>query len=126
MVDSFHHLSLAVSDIPRAVSFYQEVLGIDPVGPDDSDAEIETATYYWMTVSHDQWLMLAERPDATPTEPTATDDPHVAFRGDEETITAVERRLDDRDMEYRSVGTGVYFHDPDTNYIEVTDFAGPS
>lgn len=46
MVDGIHHAALAVSDIPPAVSFYEEVLGFHPLGPDDPDRTIETAEYF--------------------------------------------------------------------------------
>ncbi|MFB6193647.1 MAG: VOC family protein [Halobaculum sp.] len=124
MLDGFHHASLAVADVPRAVSFYQEVLGFEPVGPDDPTNDVETATDYWLAAGADEWVLLADRPDATP-DHDERDDPHLAFRADEAAIRRVRTRLTDRDVPHRTVETGVYFHDPAGNYLEVTNWEGP-
>lgn len=126
MVDGVHHVAVAVSDVPRSVTFYQEVLEFEPIGPDGADQTAETADYYWLAAGDEEWLMLADRPDATPTAPERTDDPHVAFRADPATIGRIARRLTDRGVPRRLVETSVYFHDPDDNYVEVTDRDGPA
>lgn len=44
-IEEFHHAALAVSDVPSAVSLYEEILEFRPIGPDDSENIIETADY---------------------------------------------------------------------------------
>jgi catechol 2,3-dioxygenase-like lactoylglutathione lyase family enzyme len=125
MVSGFHHAALAVSNLERAVEFYADVLDWEPLGPDDPEKSIDTADYYWMRISAGEWANLAERPDATP-EPTGqTDDPHLAFSATEEETAALADRLRERGVDVREEATGIYFHDPDGNYFEVTHWQGP-
>ncbi|WP_458189851.1 VOC family protein [Haladaptatus sp. NG-WS-4] len=125
MVQGFHHAALAVADVPRAVSFYEEVLGFRPLGPDDPERTIETANYIWMDAGGDEWLNLADRPDTTPDHPGDINDPHLAFRASDDEISAVRRRLADRDVAVRDSRTSIYFHDPAGNFLELTDWSGP-
>lgn len=125
MPNGVHHAALAVSDIPRAVSFYDDILDFDPVGPDDPERDVETADYYWLAAGDEQWLNLAERPDATPDRSTAIDDPHLAFRATAAEIRTVEERLADRDLAVETSRTSVYVRDPDGNLLELTRWSGP-
>lgn len=125
MPSGFHHAALAVSDTSRAVSFYDEVLDFDLIGPDDPERSVETADYVWLAVGDGQWLNLANRPAATPDRSAATDDPHLAFRATEAEIEAVERRLDDRGVSVEHSPTSIYFRDPDGNLLELTRWSGP-
>lgn len=125
MVDGFHHAALAVSDLPRAVSFYAEVVGFDSIGPDDPDRTVETAEYFWMDAGGGEWINLAARPEATPDHPGENDDPHLAFRATGAEIAAVERRLRDRGIAMRESRTSIYFRDPDGNFLELTHWKGP-
>jgi catechol 2,3-dioxygenase-like lactoylglutathione lyase family enzyme len=125
MVDGVHHAALAVSDIPRAVSFYEDVLGFTPVGPDDPRNTIKTADYFWMDIGGGEWLNLAVRPDATPAHPGEKDDPHLAFRATETEIDAINRRVTDRGLPLHETQTSIYFRDPDGNFLELTDWSGP-
>jgi catechol 2,3-dioxygenase-like lactoylglutathione lyase family enzyme len=125
MVDGIHHAAIAVSDVPRAVSFFADVVEFVPVGPDDPERTPETAGYYWMDVGGGTWLNLADRPDATPAHPGDLDDPHIAFRATADEIDAVVRRLSARDAAVHESRTSVYFHDPDGNLLELTRWDGP-
>ena len=125
MVEGVHHAAVAVSDIPCAVSFYQEVLGFGPIGPDHSENTIETANYFWMDIGGGEWMNLADRPDATPDLPGENDDPHLAFRATEDEMTTIKHRLTHRNMEVHETQTSIYFHDPDGNFLEVTHWNGP-
>jgi catechol 2,3-dioxygenase-like lactoylglutathione lyase family enzyme len=125
MVGGIHHATLAVSDLPRAVSFYSSTLGLTLVGPDDSENTVETADYVWMDIGDGEWINFAYRPDATPNHPGEKDDPHLAFRATEEDIETVKRRLVEQDVEVHETRTSIYFHGPDGNFLELTYWNGP-
>ena len=125
MVQGFHHAGIAVADIPRAVSFYEDVLEFEPLGPDDPEKRIETAAYFWMAITGTEWVNLAERPDATPDHPGDRDDPHLAFSATDDEISTVEQRLTDRGVAVHETRSSIYFHDPDGNFLELTRWSGP-
>lgn len=141
MPAAFHHAAVAVSDLAVAVPFYEDVLGLDPVGPDDPDADVETAAYYWMAVGDDQWLNLARRPDSTPVgtgdagtdaetppvngERGALDDPHLALRVSEAEQAGIRNRALERDVDVHESPTSLYLRDPDGNLLEATVWDGP-
>ena len=125
MIRGIHHTALAVTDIPRASSFYEAVLGFEPVGPDDPTNTVETAAYYWLEIGEGEWLNLAHRPDAVPESTGKLDDPHLAFRATDERRARVERRLRDRGVPFHESTTSTYFRDPDGNLLELTSWDGP-
>lgn len=125
MVEGLHHVAIAVSDIPRAASFYEEVLGFHLVGSDDPEKTPETADYFWIGIGDDEWMNLADRPDATPDCPGEKDDPHLVFHAIEDEIHITKQRLADRNVEVRESGPSIYFQDPDSNFLELTHWNGP-
>ena len=125
MVEGFHHAGVAVSDLPRAVAFYEAVLGFEPLGPDDPAETVETAEYLCLAIADDQWLNLAANPDAVPDYPGHLDDPHLAFRVSEREADRISRQLADRDVAVTESPTSLYFRDPDGNLVEVTQWDGP-
>lgn len=125
MVEGLHHAAIAVSDIPRAATFYEEVLGFCLIGPDDPEKTPETADYFWIDIGDGEWMNLADRPDMTPSYPEENDDPHLAFRATEDEISTIKQRLIDRNVEVRESGPSIYFRDPDSNFLELTHWTGP-
>ena len=124
-MNGIHHVALAVADVSRAVSFYTETIGLEAIGPDDPTNDIETAAYFWLRCGSDQWVNLARKPNATPTESGLHDDPHVALRASESAVDALADRLADAGIEVRESETSVYFRGPDGNFVEVTHWHGP-
>lgn len=61
MIQGLDHAALNVADLPEAVAFYQNVLGMRPV--DSSDPA--TSAYFWLNFGSSQTLNLtlaSERP----------------------------------------------------------------
>ena len=110
----------------NAVSVYAETLGFEPLGPDDPETTIETAEYFWFSVDSDQWLNLAEKPNATPDDEGSYDDPHVAFDASEAAIDDLTEQITNYDIDVRRRETSVYFRDPDGNFLELTHWNGPA
>ncbi len=107
MIQGLDHAALAVSDLPRAVSFYRDMLGLRPV-----DARDPATSSYWLNFGPGQTLNLALAPERTPNA--------LGLAADLNTMAELERRLVKRGIKPHRSRTGVYFCDPDGNFLEVT------
>ena len=120
MIQGLDHLALAVADLPRAVDFYCNVLGMRPA---DSRNPAE-ARYFWVNFGPGQTLNLALHPEGTPRnlgvphDPTRS--PHAAFAASEESLGELKAGLEAHGVAVRGSRTGLYFADPDGNFLEVT------
>lgn len=124
-IDGIHHVRLAVSDLPEAVQFYERVIELDPVGPADEDATVESANRYWFRVGFDQFLALDVTDPDTPPSSSTLDDPQVVLASDEAGLTALRARLDAAGHDRRESTASLRFRDPAGNVIEVTTWSGP-
>ncbi len=119
MIQGFDHAALAVSDLPRAVSFYRDVLGLRPV--DTSDPATSS---HWLNFGPGQTLNLTLAPERTPKalglETDLNTSAHLAFAAPEAFLVELERRLVEHGVTPHRSRTGVYFCDPDGNFLEVT------
>ena len=120
MIQGLDHIALAVSDLKRSATFYCDVLGMRVV----DSGPVESAEFYWLNFGAGQTLNLALNPAQTPKalgiELNWSRTPHVAFSAPDETLEVLEKRLDKQGILYKRSATGLYFADPDGNYLEVT------
>ena len=120
MIQGLDHLALAVADLPRAVDFYCNVLGMRPV----DNRNPAQQGFFWVNFGPGQTLNLALHPGGTPNALGIPHDPfrgpHAAFAAPEESLGELRARLEARNITVRESRTGLYFTDPDGNFLEVT------
>ena len=108
---------LAVSDVQRARSFYEEVLGCRPVEPAAGDGEVEDRI---VLAVGDGRVTLADRPNATPDVADPDAEPCLTITATDDHISTVRERLSDRSVQVRDVDAALRFPDPDGNVLELT------
>lgn len=120
MIQGLDHAALNVSDLPRAVAFYREVLGMRPVDRRDP----ASASYFWLNFGSGQTLNLTLAPERTPKALGLETDlytlAHLAFTAPEAFLGALQGRLEAEGVPCHRSSTGVYFSDPGGNVLEVT------
>jgi catechol-2,3-dioxygenase len=112
------HVSLNVSDRPRSIAWYRDVLGLEPRNEQ----------------TRDDWpVFLGERPspialfqaarESPAREPESTGLRHLALLVDREGIERAREHLEQRDIAVQAEDHGgnpsLYFKDPDGNTIEL-------
>ena len=110
-ISGLNHLTLAVHDVPRAISFYTEVLGCKLRAVWNEGAYLE-AGELWLCLSYDQATRTSPHPDYT----------HIAFTVADEDFQALAARLTARCSTWkdnRSEGKSMYFLDPDGHKLEI-------
>lgn len=110
-VCGLNHVTLAVADVERSVSFYRDLLGctLRAAWPDGAYLE---AGSLWLCLSRDDQARSSPHPDYT----------HVAFSVAEDDYAILSERVtaaceiwrDDR-----SDGSSTYFLDPDGHKLEI-------
>ena len=115
------HVSLNVSDRPRSIAWYRDVLGLEQRGSPRRDD--------WPVFMGDFGACVAlfqaqvESPDRAP---ESTGLRHVAFMVELDDLAAARERLRGRGVEFRFEDHGnahsLYFPDPDGNVIELTSY----
>lgn len=112
MLTGFNHLTLAVTDVPRSVSFYHDLLRLQ------LDATWDNGAYLSLP---GLWLCLSLDPMRSTT--AAVDYTHYAFTVDAADFTALVGRLRAAGVpewrDNRSEGASFYFLDPDGHKLEV-------
>ncbi len=120
MIQGLDHTALNVSDLPEAVAFYREVLEMRPVDAHDP----ANTRYFWLNFGPGQTLNLTLAPERTPNalglETDLYTSAHLAFSAPEAFLEVLEGRLTAREVAFHCSSTGVYFCDPDGNFLEVT------
>ena len=106
-VQAIEEIVIEVSDLDRAIAFYQGVVGLTlrSRGPQEA----------WFMVG-DQWLAVFEKG-------REGIGPHFAFRVDEEDVERVRRTMEAQGIPVETLdysgGPSVYIRDPDGNKIEL-------
>lgn len=112
--------ALYVDDVPRAVKFYETVLGFETIALD----ERLTA----MSVGGRQVLLVCKRgasANIADVPHDATGQQHIAFSAAESDMDAWAARLReygvaiDRDRRWERGGRSLYFHDPEGHTLEL-------
>lgn len=111
------HVSVIVSDVERALTFYRDVLGL-PLDPARPDLGYPGA---WLTLG-DQQLHLLQLPNPDPVAGRPAHggrDRHVAISVSD--FGALRRQLDAQGIQYtlsQSGRTAMFVRDPDGNALE--------
>lgn len=112
-----HHVSVNVSDVPGALAFYVDVLGLTP-RDDRPDFDFDGA---WLDVGAQQIHLIAA-------DPPADRGQHVALQVED--LDAVVDELRGRGVDVTAparVGSGrqAFLHDPSGNRIELNQPSAP-
>jgi catechol-2,3-dioxygenase len=116
------HVSLNVSDRPRSIAWYRDVLGLEPKNEARRDD--------WPVFMGEMGVCIALfQADAEPSPPRGSEPAglrHVAFMVAKTDLDAAQAHLTERDVDFRFEDHGnahsVYFDDPDGNVIELTTY----
>ena len=112
MLSGFNHLTLAVTDVPRSVSFYQDLLRLQLDATWDNGAYLSLPGL-WLCLSLDPLRSTAPAVDYT----------HYALTVDAADFTPLVEHLRAAGVQEwrdnRSEGASFYFLDPDGHKLEV-------
>jgi catechol 2,3-dioxygenase-like lactoylglutathione lyase family enzyme len=106
-----NHLTFAVSDLERSISFYNEILGCDLRARWADSAYLEAGSL-WLCLRVDPGLSSGARTDYT----------HIAFDVSADAFEALSDRIRSSATiwkENRSEGASIYFLDPDGHKLEL-------
>ena len=109
MIRGLNHVTLAVRDVPRAVAFYEGVLGLRLRALWEGGAYFEAGAL---------WLCLSRDADAAPRD----DYTHIAFDVAPEDFAEMAERVRAAApiwRENRSEGASLYITDPDGHRLEL-------
>ncbi len=107
-----NHITLAVSDLERALKFYVDGLGLSLAKRWETGAYLEAGAL-WLCLSYDPETRSAPHPDYT----------HIAFDVAQEDFEAASARVEAAGgrawRENKSEGDSFYFLDPDGHKLEL-------
>jgi catechol 2,3-dioxygenase len=115
------HVHLKVSDLPRALAFWHDVLGFDVVHRYGDEAAFLSAGGYHHHIALNTW----ESKGASPPPPHTTGLYHVAIRyPDRQTLATALKRVLDSGVQLtgasdHGVSEAIYLRDPDGNGVEL-------
>jgi len=111
MIRGINHVTLAVADLGRALTFYQDVLGLHVAAVWSRGAYLEAGAL-WLCLSQDD----ARRPEPSP------DYTHIAFDVADADFALLASRIAAASPQWRnnrSEGNSLYFLDPDGHKLEL-------
>ncbi|WP_225199325.1 fosfomycin resistance glutathione transferase [Gluconobacter oxydans] len=106
-----NHITLAVADVQRSLTFYQNILGFRVRAIWAEGAYLEAGSL-WLCLSRDDQVRQAPYADYT----------HMAFSVSEDAFAGMSETLMSNSViwkENRSEGYSVYFLDPDGHKLEI-------
>jgi catechol 2,3-dioxygenase-like lactoylglutathione lyase family enzyme len=110
-VCGLNHVTLAVADVERSVTFYRDVLGCSVRALWNDGAYLEAGAL-WLCLSRDDLVRTSPHPDYT----------HFAFSVPEGDFAEMSGRLQEACKVWKdnsSEGASIYFLDPDGHKLEV-------
>ena len=110
-ISGLNHLTLAVADVERSLTFYRDVLGCVVRAVWENGAYLEAGSL-WLCLSRDENTRPCPRPDYS----------HVAFSVSEAHYAAMSERLAIESVIWKdngSEGASTYFLDPDGHKLEI-------
>lgn len=110
-VTGINHITLAVSDVERSLTFYRDLLGLEVRAVWPEGAYLEAGSL-WLCLSLDKETRSAAHPDYS----------HIAFTVEEDDFESLSARLVagcDIWKQDRSEGASTYFLDPDGHKLEI-------
>lgn len=117
-IQSLHHVSILVTDLERAKTFYKDVLGLEP-----TTRPPLTSNGVWYQIGDAQIHLIQYPEKALKPRPIDTSDAHFALRVDDYDKTVARlKELNVPIVERPDSLTGwpqVYCQDPDGNVIEL-------
>jgi catechol-2,3-dioxygenase len=115
------HVSLNVSDRPRSIAWYRDVLGLEQRGEARRDD--------WPVFMGELGACVAlfqAQVETAEREAESTGLRHVAFMVDRDDLASAQTRLGEHGVAFRFEDHGnahsIYFPDPDGNVIELTTY----
>jgi catechol 2,3-dioxygenase-like lactoylglutathione lyase family enzyme len=110
-VSGLNHITLAVTDVERSLTFYRDLLGfvVRAVWPKGAYLEVGPL---WLCLSHDDEARTSPHPDYT----------HLAFSVSEPDFADLSSRLVAECVVWKdnkSEGASTYFLDPDGHKLEI-------
>ncbi len=112
MIDGINHITFAVSNLERSISFYSELLGLELVARWPQGAYLK-AGKAWIALNLDRECRKGPVPDYT----------HIAFNVPPEKYGEIKARLEGAGIrpfkENKSEGASFYFFDPDGHKLEL-------
>ncbi len=115
------HVSLNVSDRPRSITWYREVLGLEQRGEARRDDWPVFMGEFGACVA-----LFQAQVETLERQPESTGLRHVAFMVGRDDLARAQARLREHGVEFRFEDHGnahsVYFPDPDGNVIELTTY----
>jgi lactoylglutathione lyase len=120
-VQRLDHVSLNVSDRPRSIAWYRDVLGLEQRGePREDDWPVFMGEFGACVALFQAEAQSPER------QPESTGLRHVAFMVGRDDLARAEAHLRERQVEFRPEDHGnalsLYVSDPDGNVIELTTY----
>ena len=110
-ITGINHITLAVADVQRSVTFYRDVLGCSVRAVWNDGAYLEAGPL-WLCLSRDDLVRTSPHPDYT----------HFAFSIPHEAFAEISDKLKancDLWKDNRSEGASIYFLDPDRHKLEI-------